>query len=212
MLTGKSTIQSQMREQLPLFVFVSVLFVMGVIFGALMVNALSPEQNQDLARYLGSFFHTIDQGAGAGGSDVWRQSFAMHFKWLALIWVLGLSVIGLPLILVLDFLKGVLIGFSVGYIVGQFSWHGVLFALVSIAPQNLIIIPAIILCSVTAVSFSVYLIKNRFLQRKGAIKQPFWSFTLLTLALIGVVFGVSLFEAFISPGMMKWITPMLQAL
>ena len=209
MATWNGTMRSHMKEQLPLFVFVSVLFVMGVIFGTLMVNALSLEQKQDLAGYLSSFFHTMDQGTGMYSGSFWRQSFAMHFKWLALIWILGLSVIGLPLILVLDFLKGVLIGFSVGYIVGQFSWHGVLFVLVSIAPQNLIIVPALILCSVTAVSFSIYLIKNRFLQRKGSVKQPFWSFTLLTLALLGVLFGVSLFTAYISPTWMTWAIPKL---
>lgn len=204
-----SNVRLYMKEYLPLFIFVSVLFIMGVIFGALLVNALSFEQRQDITRYLGSFFYTIDQGTDIDGKQSLQQAFSMHIKWMILIWILGLSVIGLPLILILDFLKGVLVGFTVGYLVGQLSWKGMMFALVSVAPQNLIIIPSIIVCSVAAISFSLFLIKNRVLQRKGTVSQPFMSYTLTTLSLIGLLLGVSVFEAYVSPLLMKWVTPML---
>lgn len=209
-MNWNTNLRAYMQEHLSLYIFVSILFVMGVIFGALMVNALSLEQRQDMTHYLSSFFHMIDQGNEMQGKSFFQQSFGMHLKWLLLIWVLGLSVIGLPLILILDFLKGVLIGFTVGYFVGQLSWKGMLFAMVSVAPQNLIIVPAIIICSVTGISFSIYLIKNRFLQRTGKpLSQYFMSYTLMTLSLIFILFGVSLFEAFVSPVLMEWVTPML---
>jgi stage II sporulation protein M len=212
MMNFNSSLRVYMKEHLPLYIFVSVLFVMGVIFGALLVNALTLEQKQEITSYLGSFFHTIDQGAGTDGKQSFSQAFSIHLKWILIIWVLGLSVIGLPLILILDFLKGVLVGFTVGYLVGQLSWKGMLFALVSVAPQNLIIIPTLIICSVAAISFSLYLIKNRFLQRKGTISQPFMSYTFLTLTFVAVLSGVSLFEAFVSPVLMKWVTPILLAM
>lgn len=50
-----------LKEQNILYIFVAVLFLVGVIFGALMVNALSLEQQQDLGRYLGNFFVTVNQ-------------------------------------------------------------------------------------------------------------------------------------------------------
>lgn len=210
MSARNSAIQNYMKEYLPLYVFVAVLFVMGVVFGALMVNALSLEQKQDLADYLASFFHTVSQDTVDGGASL-QQTFAMHLKWTMLIFVLGLSVIGLPLILILDFLKGVLVGFTIGYLSGQLSWKGMMFALITVVPQNLIIIPAMIACSVTAISFSLYLIRNRLLQKKGSIKQPFYQYTGLTTALLVVVFGASLFEAYVSPPLMKWIVPMIQS-
>jgi stage II sporulation protein M len=199
------------KENLSLYIFVSVLFVMGVIFGALMVNALSLEQKQEVTRYLGSFFHSIDQGLSVDGKIAFWQAFFMHTKWILLIWILGISVVGLPIILILDFFKGVLIGFTVGYMVGQLSWKGMLFALVSVVPQNLIIIPALMISSVAAISFSLYLIKNRFFQQKGSIRQPFANYALVNVLMVALVFGAALFEAFLSPILMKWVTPMLIA-
>jgi stage II sporulation protein M len=200
------------KDHLSLYVFVSVLVVMGVVFGALMVNALTPEQNQELARHVNSFIQVVNQGTEIGGKASFHQTFWMHVKWVLLIWLLGLSVVGLPLIFLLDFLKGVLVGFSVGYLVGQMSWKGMLFALVSVAPQNLIIIPALVICSVTSMSFSLYLIKNRFLQKKGALYPPFVRMSSVTLCMIALLFGTSLFEAYLSPVMIHWVTPMLTAL
>jgi stage II sporulation protein M len=208
---NNNTMRLYMKENLSLYLFVSVLFLMGVIFGAMLVNSLSLEQKQDMTRYLGSFFQTIEQTMDFSNKQSFQQALFFHLKWIGLIWILGLSVVGVPLILILNFLKGVLIGFSVGYLVGQMSWKGLLFSLVSIAPQNLVIIPAIVICSVTAIAFSLYIIKNRFLQHKGTLYTHFVKYSMVTLAMGGILFGVALFEAYVSPTMMKWVTPMLVA-
>lgn len=201
-----------MKDHLPLYIFVSVLFVMGVIFGAVMVGALSLDQREEMSRYFGSFFNMLNDGDPLDTQATFQQTFGMHMRWLLLIWVLGLSVIGLPFILLLDFLKGVLIGFTVGYLAAHLSWKGVLFSLVSVVPQNLFIIPAIIICSVAAISFSIYIVKNRFLHGKGSVYPLFMRYSILTLTMAFVLLGVSVFEAVLSPGLMKWVSPMLAGL
>lgn len=94
------------KDQTILYIFVGVLFLVGVLFGALMVNALSLEQQQDMARYLNHFFINVQDGGGLTDSSSFWNIAAVHLKWIGLIWILGLSVIGLPGILILDFLKG----------------------------------------------------------------------------------------------------------
>ncbi|MEK8127493.1 stage II sporulation protein M [Paenibacillus filicis] len=207
------SLEQYWKEHLPLYVFIGVIFVTGVVFGAVMVGALSLEQKQEITRYLSNFFSIVDQGALSGDvSASFRDTLALHMKWVLIIWLLGISVIGLPLILILDFLKGVLIGFSVGYMVGTMSWKGLLFSLVSIVPQNLIVIPVFIICSVTAVSFTLHLVKNRFIQKKGELFEPLMRLSGVTLASGVLLVGVALFEAYMSPAMMKWVTPMLVTL
>lgn len=198
-----------MREHLPLYLFVSVLLVMGIVFGALMVNALSLGQKEEMARHVNSFLQIANQGSEFGGTNTLWDSFSLHLKWIGLIWILGLSVVGLPLIFVLDFLKGVLVGFSVGYLVGQLSWKGMLLAFVSIAPQNLIIIPALVLCSVGACAFSIYMVRNRFMQKRGALYPAFMKYTTMTIGMAVLLFLVALFEAYLSPSVIGWVAPMV---
>ncbi|MGC6584477.1 stage II sporulation protein M [Paenibacillus sp. Dod16] len=198
------------KDQTMLYVFVGVLFLVGVLFGALMVNALSLEQQQEMARYLNHFFVNVQDGGETMSQSSYWSIAALHLKWIGLIWILGLSVIGLPGILILDFLKGVLIGFTVGYLVGQYSWKGLLFALVSIAPQNLFIIPVLMMCSVAAITFSLYIIRDRFIMnRGGSMVKPFASYAMLTFFMILLTLGVASFETWVTPVMMRWVTPML---
>ena len=92
------------KDQTMLYVFVGVLFLVGVLFGALMVNALSLEQQQEMARYLNHFFVNVQDGGESMSQSSYWSIAALHLKWIGLIWILGLSVIGLPGILILDFL------------------------------------------------------------------------------------------------------------
>ncbi|MEC0372042.1 stage II sporulation protein M [Paenibacillus chibensis] len=205
------TFRHTLKEQTILYIFVAVLFLVGVIFGALMVNALSLEQQQDLGRYLQNFFLTVDQSeTGTVAADSFWNIAGLHLKWVGLIWFLGLSVIGLPGILILDFLKGVLVGFAVGYLVGQFSWKGLLFALVTVAPPNLIIIPVLIVSSVSAIAFSLHVIKNRVMMHNRVnVVRPFASYVGLTLVMCLIMLGISSFETWVTPAMMRWVTPTL---
>lgn len=101
------------RDNLNLYVFVGVLVIVGAIFGALLVNALTLEQQQELADEIGVYMTAVKDSHQISSSATFWEIFWFYGKWLLLMWFLGLSVIGLPLVLVLDFLKGVLIGFAV---------------------------------------------------------------------------------------------------
>ncbi|AIQ69940.1 stage II sporulation protein M [Paenibacillus graminis] len=204
------SLRLMMKEQTPLYIFVAVLFLVGVVFGALIVSALTLDQQQELSDYLGNFFVTVDQQGLPAAPDSYWEIAALNLKWIGLIWILGLSVIGLPGILILDFLKGVLIGFTVGCMVSEYSWHGMLFALVSVAPHNLVLIPVLLVGSAAAIAFSLLMIRSRVLgQRRSPVTRPFVMYTMLSFGLAVLVLGISGFEAWVSPTMMRWVTPML---
>ncbi|WP_340024561.1 stage II sporulation protein M [Paenibacillus sp. FSL K6-1096] len=205
------SLKQMLKEQTPLYIFVAVLFLVGVVFGALIVSALTLDQQQELGDYLSNFFVTVDQQGLPSAQDSYWSIAAFNLKWIGLIWILGLSVIGLPGILILDFLKGVLIGFTVGTLVSQYSWHGMLFALVSVAPHNLVLIPVLLVCSAAALGFSLLMIRSRVLgqQRRTKVTHPFMMYTLLSLGMAVLVMGVSGFEAYLTPAMMRWVTPLL---
>ncbi|MCL6616730.1 MAG: stage II sporulation protein M, partial [Anoxybacillus ayderensis] len=114
------------QEHYTTYVFTVVLFVMGVVFGAIVVNSLSFSQKQDLYYYLTQFFGQVAKGQFASEYDMFQQSYFHNLQYIGFMWVLGISIIGLPLILVLLFLKGVVVGFTVGFLVNQMGWQGFL--------------------------------------------------------------------------------------
>ncbi|MBA2870052.1 stage II sporulation protein M [Anoxybacillus calidus] len=202
--TFKSAFVLHFREHSSIYLFMIVLFLMGVIFGAIVVNSLNFSQKQDLYYYLTRFFGQVSSGELASAYDMFQQSYFHNIKYIGLMWILGISIIGLPIILILLFLKGIVVGFTVGFLVNQMGWHGFLLSFVSVMPQNLLIIPAFIIMGAVSVSFSLKMVRNQFMKR--AYEPVFPMIVRYTLVMIFVSIGLlasSFIEAYLSPSLMK---------
>lgn len=202
----QSDAASYFREHSSIFLFIVVLFLMGVIFGAIVVNSMSITQKEDLFYYLSQFFGQVSEGKVAEDNDLFLQSFFHNSKFIGLMWLLGISIIGLPVILILLFIKGMVVGFTVGFLVSQMGWKGFMLAFVSILPQNLIIIPVFILMAAFSVIFSIRMIKRQFMKKYAQPIMPFFKRYIFTL-LAAVIFisAASGVEAYLSPWLMKTI-------
>ncbi len=194
------------REHAPIYLFVTVLFLMGVIFGAIVVNSLSITQKEDLFYYLSQFFGQMAEGKVAASNDLFYQSLFHNSKYIGLMFVLGVSIIGLPIILIMLFLKGLVVGFTVGFLVNQMGWKGFAISFVSVLPQNIIIIPVFIVAAVLSVSFSLKMIKRQFMKRPGPFIMPMLGrYFLSFLASVVFLAAAAAVEAHLSPVLMKFV-------
>lgn len=202
----KKKVQTHLQDNSSVYTFTMVLLVMGVVFGAVIVNSLALSEKQDLFMYLKQFFGEMSGGKFASANAMFNQSLSHYLKYIGFMWILGLSIIGLPIILILLFLKGVVVGFTVGFLVNQMGWHGLLLSFVSVLPQNLVLIPAFIIVSAASVSFSLKMIRQQFLRKSSSpILPQFVRYSLLVVAVGIALFAVSLFEAYVSPVLMKTV-------
>ncbi|WP_077213875.1 stage II sporulation protein M [Bacillus dakarensis] len=207
----QSVITSHFRDHSSIYLFVITLFLMGVIFGAIVVNSLSLTQKEDLFYYLSQFFGQVSDGKVAASNDLFLQSFFHNSKFIGLMWILGISIIGLPVILILLFIKGLVVGFTVGFLVNQMQWEGFLMSFVSVLPQNLIIIPIFIFAATLSVSFSITMIRRQFMKKMtqpmlplvGRYALAFMAAALLLVAAAGI-------EAYVSPALMKMVVNAVQ--
>ncbi|MDZ5610000.1 stage II sporulation protein M, partial [Bacillus pseudomycoides] len=154
--------------------------------------------------YLSRFFGQVSKGEFAIASDMFRESYFSQLKYIGFIWLLGISIIGLPLIFILLFLKGVVVGFTVGFLVSQHGWNGLLLAFVSVLPQNLIIIPTFLVMTTIAASFSLRMIRHQFIRKITEPLLPLLIRYTCFFLVIGVVLAISSsIEAYASPVLMK---------
>ncbi|WEK55625.1 MAG: stage II sporulation protein M [Candidatus Cohnella colombiensis] len=192
------------RNNVHLYVFVGVLIVVGAIFGVLLTSALTLEQQQELSEQLNVYMSGMSSDSSHAAVVFWDRFF-FYGKWLLLIWLLGISVIGLPVVLLLDFIKGVLIGFSAGILIQQFAWKGVLLFLASTAIQNAILIPVLIIATVSASRFAYFIVRERLFRRKGQMMPPFLAHCAVTVFMLLFICGVCCYEAFVSPLLLGWV-------
>ncbi|MFN2745502.1 MULTISPECIES: stage II sporulation protein M [Bacillus] len=206
--TMKEQIFQHLKDHLSIYLFVSVLFLMGVIFGAVIVNSMTISQKEDLFYYLNRFFGQLSEGKAAGSKEMFVQSFLHNIKYLGLMWILGISIIGLPVIFIMVFLKGIVVGFTVGFLVNQMGINGFFLSFVSVLPQNVLLIPAYLIMGTCAIAFSLRLIRQLFVKRSitEAPAQWFGRYALVLLLILSMSFASSLLEAYLSPLLMEKLT------
>lgn len=167
-------------------------------------------QKEDLFFYLKQFFEQMVDRSNPDKTALLKDSVLYHVKYMLLLFLLGISIVGMPIITVLLFIKGLVVGFSVGFLVNQMGWYGLLLSSASIAPQNLVIIPVYLLAGALALLFSLTLCKQLFIKRvHQPILQAFAKYSLLFGALLLILVTASLIEVFIAQPLLevavKWI-------
>ncbi len=192
-----------MKESVKFYIFAIVLMAAGSIFGMLLANALTLDQQQALFHDLSQYTNTMYTGTESQQAGFWSV-FANQVKWLLLIWLLGIIVIGLPGVLVLLFVKGAMIGFTSGVIILQFGWHGVLLAMAAVLPQNAIMVPVFIMAAAAAIHYGVTIIRRKIHKSAvpGASVQT--EFTARISFLLIFVTGAALLEVYLSPSIIAW--------
>ncbi|WP_284140321.1 MULTISPECIES: stage II sporulation protein M [unclassified Virgibacillus] len=199
MYSSKGQLLNHFREHATIYVFMIILFVTGVIFGAVIVNSMNVIQKQELFFYLEKFFGQIASESQISSSEVFKNSFLYHAKYLLLLFILGLSIIGLPIVWILLFIKGLVVGFTVGFLVNQLGMEGFLLASFSIAPQNFIIIPVYIIAGSLSMIFSLILLNKLFSRRvTEPVLQPFGKYLSVYLGLFIFAMCAGALEAFVA--------------
>jgi len=181
-----------------------------VVVGALAVRTLPDEQKTELISYLHIFFTGLTQGTEGNTSGTMMITSVMfnNAKTIALMWILGFTIVGIPFVLFILFTRGFIIGFTVGFLVNEYVMRGLLFAFASVLPHNFFAIPAMLVMGVAATKFSLMLVR-----RKNYGKINLWyeaiRYSILCMAMLVVMLFAALFEVYISPVFMKLVATLL---
>ncbi len=196
--------EAYFRRRYLVYLLVAVLFAVGSLFGALAAASLTPGQEAGVAGEVQSFVAAVKSGDLGSRPEVTQAALARDVvRTAGLCWLLGLSVIGVPLVLVVVFSRGFLLGFTVAVLVKELAVGGLAVALVAVLPQSLLSVPATVMAAVGAISFGLAAAVDRTLGRTG-----FWrgvaGYTALSSVAGLIMAGGALIEGYVAPVLLQW--------
>ncbi len=195
-LKSQSFMWDKLKSHLHIWSFLLAVVACGLIFGGIVAGITSPHDKMVITGALSNLLSTMHQGHLVSPHTLWIERMMSDGRLLAIIWILGLSIIGLPLIPVVIFLRSFSVGFSIGFTVLAFGWRGVWFSATGIFPHQLVSFVALALAGGLAIRFSAHILRQsvplqRLLQNVivytgvfcllviplavGAAMQAFWS-------------------------------------
>ncbi len=193
----KSRIKQHLKENTWHYILLVLIFILGMFLGYQKVYSLEGEVRQHLLALINNYLLGGYKGE-LSGSHIFISAYIQQLKSIALIWFLGLTVIGIPLILGVVLVRGFSLGFTVGFLVQEKAGAGVIISILSILPQNLVYFPLIIAWALIAINFSVYIVKGRdrggLPLAKGLIRYFWFLMVFVLVVMVGV-----LIEAYLAP-------------
>lgn len=191
-----------------LFVFLTILFIIALISGSIFSIVLNEKDNALVTDYLNNYINSIDQNTIVFKETLFN-SLTSNILLNIIIWILGISIIGVPIILFLFFYKCFIIGFSISSILLRYKLKGILMSIIYIFPHHIVNIILLIILINYAYFISVSII-NAIVKKK---ELNFSSVTSKYLSILGVICVLmvftSLYESFITPKLIKLIIPLI---
>lgn len=171
--------------------------LVGILFGMLAVGTLTAGDKLSLLAYIRHFLDV--EAARPTYRHVFKPALAENLKTIGLLYLLGVSVAGMPLVLLLVFFRGFVLGFAAAFLVSTMHWQGAGVGLATMGLANAFILPAIILASAVALGFSWDLISPRTRKDGAPLGKSFAFFTGLVIVMALVTFVGTALECFAGP-------------
>lgn len=190
------------------YLFLLMAFIIGVSAGAFTVNGLSSVQRDELTHYFHGFLQLLDN-QNVESVELFSVAVKDNLKMIAILWLSGVAIIGIPFIFIVMLVKGFITGFSVGFLISAMSGRGLLFAALSLLPKEIIIVPCLIAIGVNGIKFSLTILKRKNSNETGkeSFRASFASYCLVTAFYTCIIIGGILADAYITPIVVRIIAP-----
>ena len=183
--------------------YLIIIIIIGIIVGILFSNILSTEDNKLVTNKITEYFNNLKNDVPINYLKNLLSSLKNNLLYIGIIWILGLSVIGLLFNNFILFFKSFVLGFSIGSIINIYLYNGLILSFLYVFPSLIINIIVLLIMTYFANDFSMKLFNLLF--RKKEIKFSLiikrYSKILLCLSIILII--SSLIETFIMPFSIK---------
>ncbi|MCR4426059.1 MAG: stage II sporulation protein M [Firmicutes bacterium] len=160
--TFSELVFAHVRSNIVTYSLLFAVFLTGICFGAVYASILR-EGSAEVFEYLETGLLSLRRTLPEDHTPAVSNSLAANLNAAAIIWALGVTVVGLPGIFVVLFVRGFSAGFTVAFMVREMAAPGVAAALASVLPHNVLAVPALLIVAAASSAFSWSVVKKRLL-------------------------------------------------
>lgn len=180
-----------------LFLIIFSITTISFICGILLISILSENNKNLIIKSLNNFFTSIKEN-NFNQSTLLYKTLTSNIITDLIIWILGISIIGIPIVISILSFKSLTLGFNISSLIYTYKFNGIIKAIIYIIP-NLINLFIIFILSYYSISFSLMLFNYLFRKKeynKRIIVNRYLKLLLISLFLLILS---SVLESFVLP-------------
>ncbi len=191
---------NHIKDNFKAYIIVSLILLIGIVLGVFFVNNMNASQVEELKTYINTFINSLKQGATIDNIQLLKKSIGSNLLFTFLMWFIGSTVIGIPIVLAIVAFRGFCLGYTISSCIAVLgTGNGILFFLASVLLQNLIFIPCMLALAVSGMKLYKSIMKDK---RKENIKIEVIRHTAFSLLILAFLLLSSVVEAYISTNLL----------
>lgn len=187
-----------------MLVFLFTLLFMAVLFGSFFATKLSTNDLEEIKSSLDTFFSMTKQNK-LNPLPAFFQSFGANMMFTIVIWILGISVIGAPMMIVLFFMKAFTLGFTITSMIKIYHLKGLLYSLIYIFPHQVINLLVFIFFIMFSMSLSITLFQALLKKKTVDFSKVMNRYVFILAITIGILIITSLLEIYLMPFLFRMV-------
>ncbi len=196
----KEAILRHLYDNIKLYLIVIIILVIGITVGVVFINNINADGAGEIKNYITDFINQLKQGYHVDTGELLKKSLSDNLILIVTMWLLGSTVVGIPIVLGIVLFRGFCIGYSVSAIIASLGVQkGILFFLTTIFLQNLIFIPVILCMTISCIKLYKSIMKDR---RRENIKVEIIRHTLVSIMLGLLLIIAAFIESYVSTNLL----------
>lgn len=189
------------KKDKSIYISLIIVLLISLLFGTFFIKILSNNDKELVMTHINTYFAGIKTG---NIKLNFCNNIINNNITLFILWILGFSIIGLPLMIIIFFYKGFTLSFTVTSIIYNFKFNGIFFSLVYVFPH--LILNLLFYFIVTYYSFKLCLNIINVIINKDKLNMLFLKKYFVILIISVVFLSLSaLYETYILPYLIKII-------
>ena len=186
----------------------NIIAIIGIITGSIFMVIISKDDKQLVLNSINDFFDNLINNKFDYVSTL-KNTVISNFLFSFIIWIIGISVIGVIVVIFIIFYKCFTLGFTIASIIYAYSFKGTILALLYIFPHMIINILILLYLSSYSIKLSIILTKSILKKENLNFKSFFNNYTKVLIISLVFLIVSSLYETFISTYILKLISNIL---
>lgn len=183
--------------------FIIFIIGLGIISGSIFLVSLNNTDKELVIEHIKTFMENINTN-NINNLSAFKNVFTENMIFTILIWLFGMSIIGIIFNVFLVYFKGFILGFTVSSFFLVYKYKGLLAGLIYIFPTSIINILVTLLLGVYSSMLAIYLWKVIFLKDKTIVLSRYLRKYLLILIICIILVTISsVTEGYLIPALLK---------
>ena len=200
----KTKVTNKLAEQKKIYIFLIIVMLIGLILGIIYAVILNKSDHAIVTTSLDSFFTSIKNN-DIDYKSALINSLVGNISFVTFIFLLGISIIGMPLIIFSLASSAFIFGFSLSSIIYTYHFNGILKAITYLFPHQLITLLMSLFLGFYALYFGIKLFKYLFRGIDINLRSSMKRYLQVYITVLLIFILCSFIEVFLSPALIKLV-------